>query len=57
MHQSAYNQAVEIAKIILQHQPDKLLPGAKQSEEYAVSVAAFIEELAERLTGLEQRHD
>jgi hypothetical protein len=57
MHQSAYNQAVEIAKIILQHDPGKLLPGSKPAADYARNVSTFIEKLAEKLTELEQRHD
>ena len=55
MNESAYATALEIAKLTLQAKPDKFLADQRYPRDSAQNVAAFIEELAKRLTEIEKQ--
>jgi hypothetical protein len=55
MNESAYATALEIAKLTLQANPDKFLADPRYPRDSAQNVAAFIEELAKRLTEIEKQ--
>lgn len=55
MNESAYATALEIAKLTLQAKSDKFLADPRYPRDSAQNVAAFIEELAKRLTEIEKQ--
>lgn len=56
MSQNSYNQAIEIAKIILQTSPERLINASRNNVENARQVSLFIETLASDLQNIELQH-
>jgi hypothetical protein len=56
MSYSTYNQALEMAKIVLQTKPETLMSDARYAEDSARNVADFIESLTIRLEQISSLH-